>query len=159
MGKFNGDLIADVAVAKIDLPAMAMAGCFFGFGTALFIQTSNVHPNAYERHFHVGIVIKFVFLLLSLIGSLLGITWCRFQVPRFWRFCRVGLYILFTTGLWFDKDSSLWMLPSMNVNLASSLNKRGISTLQQLFDLPKATVQTVIGNFPASRLYQVWSAL
>uniref|UniRef100_A0A2N9HEA5 Activating signal cointegrator 1 complex subunit 3 n=1 Tax=Fagus sylvatica TaxID=28930 RepID=A0A2N9HEA5_FAGSY len=57
-------------------------------------------------------------------------------------------------GLWFDKDSSLWMLPSMNVDLASSLNKRGISTLQQLLDLPKATFQTVIGNFPAPRLYQ-----
>ena len=95
-GNLMGDLIADVAVAKISLPAMAMAGCFVGFGTALFIQTSNVHPNAYELHFHVGIVIKFVFLLLSLIGSLLGITWCRFQVPRFWRFCCVGLYILFT---------------------------------------------------------------
>ena len=61
-------------------------------------------------------------------------------------------------GLWFDEDSSFWMLPSMNVDLASSLNKRGISTVQQLLDLPKATFQTVIGNSPASRLNQVWSA-
>jgi len=57
-------------------------------------------------------------------------------------------------GLWFDKDSSLWMLPSMNDDLASLLNKRGIFTVQQLMDLPKANLQTVIGNFPAPRLYQ-----
>ncbi|GMY21464.1 cation/calcium exchanger 5-like [Fagus crenata] len=85
-------------------PAMAMAGCFagpmfnmlVGLGTALVIQTSNVYPNAYELHFHVGIVTAFVFLLLSLMGSLLVITWYRFRVPRFWGFCLVGLYILFT---------------------------------------------------------------
>ncbi|KAG6635576.1 hypothetical protein CIPAW_11G052300 [Carya illinoinensis] len=57
-------------------------------------------------------------------------------------------------GLWFDKDSSLWMLPSMSDDLASLLNKRGISKVQQLLDLPKATLQTTVGNFPASRLYQ-----
>ncbi|KAH1074615.1 hypothetical protein J1N35_026943 [Gossypium stocksii] len=57
-------------------------------------------------------------------------------------------------GLWFDQDSALWMLPCMNNELAGSLCKRGISTVQQLLDLPKATLQTVIGNFPASKLYQ-----
>ncbi|XP_022736597.1 DExH-box ATP-dependent RNA helicase DExH14 isoform X2 [Durio zibethinus] len=57
-------------------------------------------------------------------------------------------------GLWFDQDSALWMLPCMNNELAGSLSKRGISRVQQLFDLSKATLQTVIGNFPASKLYQ-----
>ncbi|XP_057988384.1 DExH-box ATP-dependent RNA helicase DExH14 isoform X2 [Hevea brasiliensis] len=57
-------------------------------------------------------------------------------------------------GLWFEKDSSLWMLPCMNTDLLSSLNKKGISTVQHLLDLPKATLQAMIGNFPASRLYQ-----
>ncbi|KAE8716022.1 hypothetical protein F3Y22_tig00110156pilonHSYRG00221 [Hibiscus syriacus] len=57
-------------------------------------------------------------------------------------------------GLWFDQGSALWMLPCMNDELASSLSKRGISTVQQLFDIPKATLQTVIGNFPSSKLYQ-----
>ncbi|XWS51215.1 hypothetical protein CRYUN_Cryun12cG0157700 [Craigia yunnanensis] len=56
-------------------------------------------------------------------------------------------------GLWFDQDSALWMLPCMNNELAGSLSKRGIS-VQQLLDLPKATMQTVIGNFPAAKLYQ-----
>lgn len=102
-GNSVGDLVADVAVAKAGQPEMAMAGCFagpmfnmlFGLGTALVIQTSNVFPKAYELHFHVGIVIAFVFLLLSLMGSLLVITWCRFRVPRFWGFCLVGLYVVF----------------------------------------------------------------
>lgn len=102
-GNSVGDLVADVAVAKAGQPAMAMAGCFagpmfnmlFGLGTALVIQTANVYPEAYELEFHVSIVVAFVFLILSLMGSLLVVTWCRFRVPRFWGFCLVGLYVLF----------------------------------------------------------------
>ncbi|CAN4108710.1 unnamed protein product [Withania somnifera] len=85
-----------------DLPAMAMAGCFagpmfnmlFGLGTALVMQTANVYPEAYELHLHVSIVVAFVFLLMSLMGSLLLVTWNRFRVPRFWGFCLVGLYVV-----------------------------------------------------------------
>lgn len=102
-GNSVGDLVADVALAKAGQPAMAMAGCFacpmfnmlFGLGTALVIQTARVYPEAYELHFHVSITVAFVFLLLSLMGSLLVVTWCRFRVPRFWGFCLVGLYVVF----------------------------------------------------------------
>lgn len=102
-GNSVGDLVADVAVAKAGQPAMAMAGCFagpmfnmlFGLGTALVIQTADVFPEAYQLHFHTSIVVAFVFLLLSLMGSLLVVTWCRFRVPRFWGFCLVSLYIIF----------------------------------------------------------------
>ncbi|CAM8942046.1 unnamed protein product [Rhodiola kirilowii] len=102
-GNSMGDLVADVAVAKAGQPAMAMAGCFagpmfnmlIGLGTALVIQTTNVYPEAYKLQFHLGIVVAFVFLLLSLMGSLLIITWARFRVPRFWGFCLVGLYAVF----------------------------------------------------------------
>ncbi|XP_044478053.1 cation/calcium exchanger 5 isoform X2 [Mangifera indica] len=103
-GNSVGDLVADVAVAKAGHPTMAMAGCFagpmfnmlIGLGSALVMQTANVHPEAYQVHFHIGIVTAFVFLLLSLMGSLLVITWSRFRVPRFWGFCLVGLYVVFT---------------------------------------------------------------
>ncbi|KAK4424676.1 Cation/calcium exchanger 5 [Sesamum alatum] len=102
-GNSVGDLVADVAVAKAGQPAMAMAGCFagpmfnmlFGLGTALVIQTADVFPEAYQLHFHTSIVVAFVFLLLSLMGSLLVVTWYRFRVPRFWGFCLVSLYIIF----------------------------------------------------------------
>lgn len=102
-GNSVGDLVADVAIAKAGQPAMAMAGCFagpmfnmlVGLGTALVIQTANIYPQAYQLHFHTGIVIAFVFLLSSLMGSLLVITWGRFRVPRFWGFCLVGLYVVF----------------------------------------------------------------
>ncbi|XP_022719340.1 cation/calcium exchanger 5 [Durio zibethinus] len=103
-GNSVGDLVADVALAKAGHPALAMAGCFagpmfnmlVGLGTALVMQTANVYPKAYQLHFHIGIIIAFVFLLLSLMGSLLVIIWSRFRVPRFWGFCLVGLYIVFT---------------------------------------------------------------
>ena len=102
-GNSVGDLVADVAIAKAGQPAMAMAGCFagpmfnmlVGLGTALVIQTADIYPQAYQLHFHTGIVIAFVFLLSSLMGSLLVITWSRFRVPRFWGFCLVGLYVVF----------------------------------------------------------------
>ncbi|XP_021742427.1 cation/calcium exchanger 5-like [Chenopodium quinoa] len=102
-GNSVGDLVADVAVAKAGQPALAMAGCFagpmfnmlIGLGTALMIQTAKFYPEPYVLHFHVSIVIAFVFLFLSLMGSLLVVTWSRFRVPRFWGFCLVGLYVLF----------------------------------------------------------------
>ncbi|KAJ6359818.1 hypothetical protein OIU77_003927 [Salix suchowensis] len=102
-GNSVGDLVADVAVAKAGQPAMAMAGCFagpmfnmlVGLGSALVILTADVYPKAYRLHFHISIVIAFVFLLFGLMGSLLVITWSRFRVPRFWGFCLVGLYVFF----------------------------------------------------------------
>ncbi|KAI3929942.1 hypothetical protein MKW98_004096 [Papaver atlanticum] len=57
-------------------------------------------------------------------------------------------------GMWFERDSSLLMLPSMNSELVSLLGKRGISNVQQLLSLPKATLQSLIENFPVSQLYQ-----
>ncbi|XP_068664021.1 cation/calcium exchanger 5-like [Aristolochia californica] len=102
-GNSVGDLVADVAVAKAGQPAMAMAGCFagpmfnllVGLGTALVLQTADVYPDAYELRFHISIIVAFVFLLLSLMGSLLVVTWHGFRVPRFWGYCLVGLYSVF----------------------------------------------------------------
>ncbi|KAF5205332.1 Cation/calcium exchanger [Thalictrum thalictroides] len=103
-GNSIGDLVADVAVAKAGQPAMAMAGCFagpmfnmlVGLGTGLVFQTADAYPLAYKLQFHISIVVAFVFLLLSLMGSLFVVTLFKFRVPRFWGFCLVGLYILFT---------------------------------------------------------------
>ncbi|KAG2614842.1 cation/calcium exchanger 5-like [Panicum virgatum] len=103
-GNSVGDLVADVALAKAGQPTIAIAGCFagpmfnmlVGLGTALVVQTARVYPKAYVLEFHVGIVVAFVFLLLSLMGTLLVVTWARFRVPRFWGYCLMGIYILFT---------------------------------------------------------------
>ena len=113
---------------------MAMAGCFacpmfnmlFGLGTALMLQTANVYPEAYELRFHLSIVVAFVFLLLSLMGSLLIVTWNRFRVPKFWGFCLVGLYVVFMVisliiakfSVWFWRRK--WQLseaPYLNLHL------------------------------------------
>ncbi|KAK1316465.1 Cation/calcium exchanger 5 [Acorus calamus] len=102
-GNSIGDLVADVAIAKAGQPAMAIAGCFagpmfnmlVGLGAGLVIETAGVYPLAYELRFHVSIIVAFVFLLLSLMGSLLVMTWFRFRVPRFWGFCLISVYVLF----------------------------------------------------------------
>ncbi|XP_030474192.1 DExH-box ATP-dependent RNA helicase DExH14 [Syzygium oleosum] len=57
-------------------------------------------------------------------------------------------------GLWFDEDSSLRMLPSMNENLEDTLRRRGIATLQQLLDIPKSSLQSIIGDSRNLRLLQ-----
>nr|CAD1837931.1 unnamed protein product [Ananas comosus var. bracteatus] len=57
-------------------------------------------------------------------------------------------------GLWFDRDSSLWMLPCMDDDLLSHLNKVGISTLLDLLDLPYANLQRLLHPFRASELNQ-----
>ncbi|KAK9116484.1 hypothetical protein Sjap_015431 [Stephania japonica] len=57
-------------------------------------------------------------------------------------------------GLWYERDSSLWMLPSMNIELLSSLKNRGFSNVQQLLGLPRASLQALVDKFPASQLFQ-----
>ncbi|VFQ81224.1 unnamed protein product [Cuscuta campestris] len=57
-------------------------------------------------------------------------------------------------GLWFDRDSPLWMLPSMTDELCNSLAKHGVINIQQLFDLSPATLQSVAGNSVVSKLHQ-----
>ncbi|KAI3673352.1 hypothetical protein L6452_39470 [Arctium lappa] len=56
-------------------------------------------------------------------------------------------------GMWFERDSPLWMLPCMTEDLVSLLQKGGISNIQQLLDLPKMTMQSRFGN-SAPRLQQ-----
>ncbi|PIA63068.1 hypothetical protein AQUCO_00200832v1 [Aquilegia coerulea] len=57
-------------------------------------------------------------------------------------------------GLWFERDSSLWMLPSMTSELLNSFSSRGISNIQGLLDLPKATLHSLLDKLHASQLYQ-----
>jgi solute carrier family 24 (sodium/potassium/calcium exchanger), member 6 len=105
-GNSIGDLVADVALAKARQPEVAIAGCFagpmfnmlVGLGTGLVVQSARVFPNAYKLQFSTNIVFAFVFLLLTLMGSLLVVIWGRFRVPRFWGYSLVGLYIVFTVA-------------------------------------------------------------
>lgn len=57
-------------------------------------------------------------------------------------------------GLWFERDSPLWMLPCMTNDLNSLLLKKGISNVKQLLDIPKVTLQSLVGSSTVSRLYQ-----
>lgn len=105
-GNSVGDLVADVALARAGQPATAIAGCFagpmfnmlVGLGSALVMETTSLYPEAYKLHFHASIVLAFVFLLLSLMSSLLVVTWFRFRVPKFWGYSLIGLYLAFTVS-------------------------------------------------------------
>ncbi|KAG0452910.1 hypothetical protein HPP92_025574 [Vanilla planifolia] len=103
-GNSVGDLVADVALARAGQPAIAMAGCFagpafnmlVGLGSALVMETAMLYPGAYKLQLNISIVVAFAFLLLTLMCTLLVVTWFRFRVPRFWGYCLMGLYLSFT---------------------------------------------------------------
>uniref|UniRef100_A0A0E0KAG9 RNA helicase n=1 Tax=Oryza punctata TaxID=4537 RepID=A0A0E0KAG9_ORYPU len=57
-------------------------------------------------------------------------------------------------GLWFERDSSLWMLPSMNDNLLDHLKGRRVSTIPALLGLSREELHRLLQPFSASELYQ-----
>lgn len=66
-----------------------------------------------------------------------------------------NFYFPLFQGLWFNRDSHLWMLPHMTDDLLNLLLKNSISSVQQLLVLPKQHLQSVVGSSTASWLYQV----
>lgn len=90
----------------------------------------------------------------------------RYDYLRIWKSYIIGtcinslsnehfIFVLAYQGLWFNRDSHLWMLPHMTDDLLNLLLKNSISTVQQLLFLPKQNLQSVVGSSTASRLYQV----
>ncbi|XP_047314247.1 DExH-box ATP-dependent RNA helicase DExH14-like [Impatiens glandulifera] len=58
-------------------------------------------------------------------------------------------------GLWFDKEhSALWMVPCMTDDIVGALRERGISGVQQLLEIPKSDLLSIVGSSTGSRLYQ-----
>lgn len=102
-GNSIGDLVADVAVARVGQPAMAVAGCFagpmfnmlVGLGSALCLRTAKDFPVGYQLDHHPGILVAFGFLSLNLLGSLSVVSSSKFQLTRLWGKCLIGWYILF----------------------------------------------------------------
>ncbi|CAN6285195.1 unnamed protein product [Urochloa humidicola] len=57
-------------------------------------------------------------------------------------------------GLWFERDSSLWMLPSMNDDILGHFRSRGVSSVPVLLDLSREELHRLLQPFSASELYQ-----
>nr|CBX25306.1 hypothetical_protein [Oryza brachyantha] len=136
-----------------------MFNMLVGLGTALVIQTARVYPKAYVLEFHVGIVVAFVFLLLSLMGTLLVVTWTRFRVPRFWGYCLMAATEQGMSNSYdgsFDGNGSpgagVWLY--YNLSLMATIDADcgygdGIALrIQQLYFAITATIQD---NFSACR--------
>jgi sodium/potassium/calcium exchanger 6 len=102
-GNSIGDLVADVAVARVGQPTMAVAGCFagpmfnmlVGLGSALCLRTAKDFPVGYQLDHHPGILVAFGFLTLNLLGTLSVVSSSKFQVTRIWGKCLISWYVLF----------------------------------------------------------------
>eukprot|EP00899_Mesostigma_viride_P009406 jgi/Mesvir1/18467/Mv14318-RA.1 len=103
-GNSIGDLVADVAIARAGLPAMALSGCYagplfnmmVGLGLALTIKTIMIFPAPYKLHRHPNIPVAFGFLFASLVGSLTVVSLCQFRMTRAWGACLIAMYLSFT---------------------------------------------------------------
>lgn len=97
------------------------------------------------------------FILLVEVGLLSRDTnsWKRIACMKI-VFSWFTMIIQYFQGLWFNRDSSLWMLPCMNNDLLSLLSKRGISNVQQLLDLPRAKLQMLLQSYPTQQLHEVY---
>lgn len=51
-------------------------------------------------------------------------------------------------GLWYGKDSSLWMLPCMSDDLLGFLNRNGVFAVQELLSLPNRKLRMLLQQTP-----------
>eukprot|EP00850_Spirogloea_muscicola_P011873 SM000075S21962 [mRNA] locus=s75:328833:331222:+ [translate_table: standard] len=70
-GNSVGDLVADVTIARA------------------------AYPRIYELDPHPNIPIAIGFLLTSLVGSLVVVACCGFQITKWWGWCLITIYIVF----------------------------------------------------------------
>lgn len=64
-------------------------------------------------------------------------------------------YSFYFQGLWYEKDSSLWMLLCMSDDLLSFLNRNGVFAVQELLNLPSRKLRVLLQQITSSELYQV----
>lgn len=74
-------------------------------------------------------------------------------------FLYISIYIYIFQGIWFERDSPLWMLPSMNSDLLSQLNKSGIFTVPEMFNQSYENLQRLLRPHQLSDLYKVRTLL
>eukprot|EP00850_Spirogloea_muscicola_P005485 SM000025S08380 [mRNA] locus=s25:462014:464634:+ [translate_table: standard] len=102
-GNSVGDLVADVTIARAGQPTMAVAGCFagpmfnmlLGLGLPMTLRSIAAYPRTYELDPHPNIPIAIGFLLTSLVGSLVVVACCGFQITKWWGWCLITIYIVF----------------------------------------------------------------
>ncbi|KAG0487215.1 hypothetical protein HPP92_009310 [Vanilla planifolia] len=57
-------------------------------------------------------------------------------------------------GLWYGKDSSLWMLPSMSDNILSHLNQLDIFSIKQLLEFSNSKLYMLLEKASALEVYE-----
>jgi len=99
-GNSISDLVADVIVARKGIPAMAIAACFagplfntlIGLGIGLMVQCVKQFPANLEVHLSLKLYAGFLFLVISLLSSLIVIPICGYHVKKGY-----GIYLIFLT--------------------------------------------------------------
>eukprot|EP01065_Artemidia_motanka_P049414 TRINITY_DN8177_c4_g1_i1.p1 TRINITY_DN8177_c4_g1~~TRINITY_DN8177_c4_g1_i1.p1 ORF type:complete len:593 (+),score=103.32 TRINITY_DN8177_c4_g1_i1:248-2026(+) len=100
-----GDLVADTAVARAGLPHMGVAGvfgaplltCCLGLGLSTVIAASSSSSHTVDSKVNAEVTTSYIFLGVSLLGSMAVITLNKFRVPRYYAYFLFALYAAYMT--------------------------------------------------------------
>ena len=117
VGNSLGDLVADITVARLGYPVMALSACFGGpmlnillgiglSGSWILIRGAehrhHKHPDrpvkfrTYDIEVSETLVVSGVGLLVTLIGLLVAVPWNRWMMTRGIAFALIGVWVAFT---------------------------------------------------------------
>jgi len=117
VGNSLGDLVADITVARLGYPVMALSACFGGpmlnillgiglSGSWILIRGAehrhHKHPDrpvkfrTYDIEVSETLVVSGVGLLVTLIGLLVAVPWNRWMMTRGIAFALIGIWVAFT---------------------------------------------------------------
>lgn len=117
VGNSLGDLVADITVARLGYPVMALSACFGGpmlnillgiglSGSWILIRGAehrhHKHPDrpvkfrTYDIEVSETLVVSGVGLLVTLIGLLVAVPWNRWMMSRGIAFALIGIWVAFT---------------------------------------------------------------
>jgi sodium/potassium/calcium exchanger 6 len=103
-GNSLGDLFTNTAVAKQGLGEMALAGCYagpvfnilMGFGISLVFASSFSYPESLDVHFDMSAVLSLVFLIISLVSTILIVSIKGFKIDRMFGSYLISIYVFYT---------------------------------------------------------------
>eukprot|EP01094_Clydonella_sp_ATCC50884_P007706 TRINITY_DN1693_c0_g1_i2.p1 TRINITY_DN1693_c0_g1~~TRINITY_DN1693_c0_g1_i2.p1 ORF type:complete len:648 (-),score=135.92 TRINITY_DN1693_c0_g1_i2:47-1723(-) len=103
-GNSIGDLVSNVVVARQGSPAMAIAACFggplfnmlVGLGTSLTYRNILDYPDPYEVALPTTVLFSFLFVIISMVSTLIVVPVCKFKFIRPYAIYTIALYLFFT---------------------------------------------------------------
>jgi len=115
-GNSLGDLVSDVVISKSGRGQMAISAAYggplfnlsFGLGLSLLYVTISRFPDPYVVELSHATIISGIFLLISLLSSIILFSFNQFTIPRKYSIYLIVLYALFSGFLLLQEFQIIW---------------------------------------------------